>query len=83
MYAIDYGEGIVLRGYKSLQAAKRAATFGLHLSERDVRILDDAGETVAVRRWHGRYDARCDTHVPARGCVKFGDTGFYGAWEVV
>lgn len=77
MYAIDFGAGIVWTGYKSLQAAKRAATEGLTLSSRNVLILDEEGNCIAIRRWHDRYERL----TPTRGCVKFGDQGFYGCWE--
>ena len=80
MYTIDYNNGVTNTCDGTLEEAKKLADDCASYTQRNIYILNDAGEKVAGRSWWGvPYDPN-ETEEEEDEVIQFGSFGHYGAW---
>lgn len=76
-YFINYGTGAGDESVEgALDDARKVAENNLCYTQKDVRIEDENGNIVARLPWWGVVPEEDDEVV-----CRFGDSGFYGAWQ--
>lgn len=80
-YYIKYNTGagdVIITG--TLEEAQTEADSSSAYTQKNIDIYDSDGEIVATRRWYG---VAPDEEDEERNIIRFGDFGFYDAWEVI
>lgn len=79
-YTINYFNNRSFDHDGTLAEAKAAADASIDIPQgRDICVQDKAGNTLAIRKWHGHAPVSEESDPSA--CLDWGDAGYFGPWD--